>query len=105
MQFAAQAFGPLAHAEQPEVPAQGCKHTVLLEAVSVILDVQTELPRFHVELHLDLARLRVPDSRAAARSWPSSTDDRRSITDRRASVRLCRAMRRARSRNFRAGVV
>ena len=47
--------------------------------------------------------MRVPDSSAAARSCPSSTEARRSITERRASVRLCRAMRRARSRYVRAG--
>ena len=44
---------------------------------------------------------RLPKARPA-RSWPSSAEARRSITERRASVKLCRAILRARSRCLRA---
>src|ERR1035437_3392859 len=48
---------------------------------------------------------RVLDSSAAARSCPSRTEARKSITERRASVRLCRAILRAISKYLRTGAV
>ncbi len=59
LQMSAHNFCPLSHSRQPEVSGVLTLHDLLVNALSVIKDTQTELQFVVSDLHCDPSRLRV----------------------------------------------